>query len=200
MKVRGVLRICTVLVGLFTKVRIRPHAFQLLILSFVLQVFIMFGIVLGSPGKWVWQDPTGKLQYSRLPFPNGTVSQQYGDRIMDFSVVGYNASNSQCCPHVAATHPNITVKQGGTCADIQHAIDSVAQMELQGEFRGVVVLEPGIYKVHNNETVSCLGGHSWARSLTAVIAAPTVMTAHGTLHMVSTQSHRLLTTIIAPAH
>lgn len=101
----------------------------------------------------MWQDATGQLQYKRLPFPNGTVSKQYGDRIMDFSMVGYNASSSPCCPNVAATHPNITIR-GGTGADIQHAIDSVASMDLQGEFRGIVVLEPGIYKIYNNETVS----------------------------------------------
>jgi len=155
----------------------------------------MFGIVLGSPGNWVWQDTSGRLQYSRLPFPNGTVSQQYGDRIMDFSVVGYNASNLQCCPDVASTHPNVTVvcvKGGGTYADIQQAIDSVAQTNLTGEFRGVVVLEPGIYKIHNNETVSCLGkGNKWALPLIFHDSCfwgggggspPAVMTARGILH------------------
>ena len=78
-----------------------------------------------------------------------------GDRICDFSYAGYRAGGVALpeVPEKAKVTPT-----AGDCSDkIQAAIDSVSSMPLVNDFRGAVVLAPGIYKCSKTLTLHTSG-------------------------------------------
>ena len=85
---------------------------------------------------WVYMNSTGKLVYKRT---------ERGDRIMDFSHAGY-VGGGVALPEVPV---KIIIKPSG--ADdtdaIQKAIDEISTMPFSGEFRGAVLLAPGIFNI-----------------------------------------------------
>ena len=109
----------------------------------------------GHRSKWVYIDADGKLKYTPLP---------RGDRIMDFSLVGFNSSNPEKLPKI--THDVEPVVCSPLLRDhtpcIQAAIDKVAGKAVQGDgFKGVVQLMAGRYGialVHLLHDVPCCCG------------------------------------------
>lgn len=92
-----------------------------------------------AQSQWVYPGPDGKLLYKTTPA---------GDRIMDFSSAGYMGGG--------VALPNVPVKRTVTpsgkaddTAVIQAAIDEVAAIPLQGNFRGAVLLAPGTFICSN---------------------------------------------------
>jgi hypothetical protein len=83
------------------------------------------------------------------------VTNAKGDRICDFSYAGYRAGGVALpdVPEKAKVTP-----MAGDCSDkIQAAIDSVSRMPLVNEFRGAVVLAPGVYKCSKTLTLHTSG-------------------------------------------
>jgi hypothetical protein len=96
--------------------------------------------------EWVFYGSNGKLQYK---------TTEKGDKIMDFSHAGYMGGGI-AIPDVAA---KITLKPSGNddTQTIQEAIEKVSKMPLQGNFRGAVLLEPGVYKISKTIEISASG-------------------------------------------
>lgn len=93
-----------------------------------------------SRSRWVWQEG-GRLRYGTTPS---------GDRIMDFSMVGYNASYAP--PPVVTGVKTLLVRPGSnpgqTVQLIQGAIDTISKSSPgRSGFRGVVQLAPGVFEV-----------------------------------------------------
>jgi hypothetical protein len=100
-------------------------------------VVVLAATVLAEPAtsEWVYADSNEKLVYMATPA---------GDRIMDFSYAGFRGGG--------VAIPSVSVKRsvepsGGDddTALIQAAIDEVAQLPLEGGFRGAVVLGSGTF-------------------------------------------------------
>ncbi len=92
-----------------------------------------------ATSEWVYLGPDGKLEYKTTP---------KGDRIMDFSSAGY-MGGGVALPTVVAKQ---TVQPSGApdeTARIQAAINEVAALPLQGNFRGAVLLAPGTFACSN---------------------------------------------------
>lgn len=92
-----------------------------------------------TQSQWVYPGPDGKLVYKTTPG---------GDRIMDFSSAGY-MGGGVALPDVPVKR---TVTPSGKADDtsgIQAAINEVAAMPLQGDFRGAVLLAPGTFTCSN---------------------------------------------------
>jgi hypothetical protein len=99
--------------------------------------------VTGGKSEWVYLNSAGKLEY-RLT--------EKGDRIMDFSYAGYMGGG------VAV--PDVPVKitvvpSGGDDTDIiQKAINDISAMPLTGNFRGTVLLAPGVFNISRTITIT----------------------------------------------
>jgi hypothetical protein len=93
--------------------------------------------------EWVFYDINGKLQYKKT---------EKGDKIMDFSHAGYKGGG------VAIPDVEVKIKVKPTGNDdteiIQEAINEVSKMPLQGNFRGAVLLEPGVYSISKTIEIS----------------------------------------------
>ena len=92
----------------------------------------------GATSTWVWRGTDGGLAYRQ---------QDDGDRIADFSMVGYGAgwTDLPATPPVAVT---VTATTGDATSRIQTAINSVASLPLQANgFRGTVQLGPGDFEI-----------------------------------------------------
>lgn len=92
-----------------------------------------------AQSEWVHPGPDGKLVYKTTPT---------GDRVMDFSSAGY-MGGGVALPSVPAVR---TVAPSGgpdDSAAIQAAINQLAAMPLQGQFRGAVLLAPGTFVCGN---------------------------------------------------
>jgi hypothetical protein len=97
--------------------------------------------------EWVHPGPNGKLVYKRTPT---------GDQIMDFSTAGY-MGGGVALPMVPVKR---TVQPSGNSDDtatIQAAIDEVAALPLVGNFRGAVLLSPGVFTCSNTIVISASG-------------------------------------------
>jgi hypothetical protein len=96
---------------------------------------------------WVYAGPDGKLVYKTTPA---------GDRIMDFSSAGYGGGGVTL-PTVAVRR---TVQPSGKADDtatIQAAINEVAALPLQNNFRGAVLLAPGTFVCSNTIYIPASG-------------------------------------------
>jgi len=93
--------------------------------------------------EWVYMNPEGKLVYKKT---------ERGDRVMNFSHAGY-MGGGVALPEVPV---KTTIKPSG--ADdtdvIQKAIDEISTMPYSGEFRGAVLLAPGIFNITRPITIS----------------------------------------------
>jgi autotransporter-associated beta strand protein len=105
-------------------------------------------VVCGATSTWVWRGADGSLAYR---------SQSDGDRIPDFSMVGYGAgwADLPATPPVVVT---VTATTGDATSRIQTALNSVAALPLQANgFRGTVQLGPGDYEIAGQLKISASG-------------------------------------------
>ena len=114
-------------------------------------IAVFAGVVMTIPGdppssEWVYRGTGGKLVYKTTPA---------GDRILDFSHAGY-MGGGVALPDVPV---RLTVRPSGSddTDAIQAAIDEVAARRPDGEFRGAVLLEPGIFRIGRTLRVSASG-------------------------------------------
>ena len=102
----------------------------------------------GATSTWIWRGSDGSLDYR---------TQADGDRIPDFSMVGYGAgwTDLPATPPVVVT---VTATTGDNTSRIQAAINSVASLPLQANgFRGTVQLAPGDYEIAGQLTITASG-------------------------------------------
>src|SRR5712671_597061 len=89
--------------------------------------------------KWVTTGVTGRLIY---------VPDAEGDRILDFSNVGYKGRGSELLPNDIATVRTVSPIAGDDTANIQAAINAVSAMPLGANgYRGAVLLTAGDYDI-----------------------------------------------------
>jgi hypothetical protein len=110
------------------------------LLSFLLCATIgVSALAENATSEWVYPGPNGKLVYKTTPA---------GDKIMDFSSAGY-MGGGVALPAVPVKR---TVKPSGNGDDtavIQAAINEVAALPLENNFRGAVLLAPGTFVCSN---------------------------------------------------
>jgi autotransporter-associated beta strand protein len=102
----------------------------------------------GATSTWIWRGGDGSLDYR---------TQADGDRIPDFSMVGYGAgwTDLPATPPVVVT---VTATTGDTTSRIQAAINSVAALPLQVTgYRGTVQLAPGDYEIAGQLKITASG-------------------------------------------
>lgn len=80
----------------------------------------------------------------------------HGDRLLDFSNVGYRGKGAQLLPQVATVVTRAPI-DGDDTQNIQAAINQVAQMPLVNGFRGAVELSTGHYDIAGQLTISASG-------------------------------------------
>lgn len=86
----------------------------------------------------------------RLDYP----ADAAGNRIPDFSYAGYRGGN-QPLPNVSGIFTlTVSPEDGDDTARIQAAISAIEARELQGAFRGVVQLAPGVFQVGRTLRIS----------------------------------------------
>jgi pectin methylesterase-like acyl-CoA thioesterase len=100
-----------------------------------------------AKSEWVQAAEDGKLVYK---------TTSAGDRIVDFSYAGY-MGGGVAIPNVPVKR---SVKATGGADDretIQAAIDEVAMMPIENNFRGTVLLGPGTFTCSEPITISVSG-------------------------------------------
>lgn len=99
--------------------------------------------------KWVKTGVTGRLIY---------VPDAQGDRILDFSGVGYQGRGSQLLPNDIPTVLTVSPIAGDDTANIQAAINAVSAMPMQPNgYRGAVLLSAGEYDIATQLTINASG-------------------------------------------
>ena len=104
--------------------------------------------VFGATSTWIWRGTDGRLAYR---------SQADGDRVPDFSMVGYGAgwTDLPATPPVVVT---VTATTGDCTSRIQTAINTAAALPLQANgYRGTVQLGPGDYEIAGQLKISASG-------------------------------------------
>ncbi len=115
-------------------------------LGLLCAALLLVGRADGAESVWAHRGYTGRMIY--LP-------DAEGDRICDFSMVGYKQGKSLI--------PDVPVKatvapgQGDATARIQAAIDQVAAMHLVNGFRGAVLLKAGSYDIQSQLKINASG-------------------------------------------
>jgi hypothetical protein len=102
----------------------------------------------GATSTWIWRGSDGSLDYR---------TQADGDRIPDFSMVGYGAgwADLPATPPVVVT---VTATTGDNTSRIQAAINSAAALPLQANgYRGTVQLAPGDYEIAGQLKITASG-------------------------------------------
>ena len=100
-----------------------------------------------AASAWVYPGPDGKLVYKQMPA---------GDRIMDFSSAGYMGGGVPL-PVVPVKRTVEPSGKGDDTAIIQAAIDEVATVPMTGNFRGAVLLAPGVFTCSNTIVLPASG-------------------------------------------
>ena len=99
--------------------------------------------------KWVTTGVTGRLIY---------VPDAEGDRILDFSNVGYKGRGSELLPNDIATVRTVSPITGDDTANIQAAINAVSAMPLGANgYRGAVLLTAGDYDIATQLNINTSG-------------------------------------------
>jgi hypothetical protein len=99
--------------------------------------------------KWVTTGVTGRLVY--VPDPQG-------DRILDFSNVGYKGRGSDLLPDDVPTLRTVSPVAGDDTANIQAAINQVAALPLQANgYRGAILLTAGDYDIATQLNINVSG-------------------------------------------
>lgn len=103
----------------------------------------------GAESEWVRTGVTGRLVY---------VPDAEGDRILDFSAVGYEGRGVEAIPSFVAPQARIGPISGDDTANIQAAIDAVSSLPLGPDgFRGVVQLGAGRYDIEGQLEIRASG-------------------------------------------
>jgi hypothetical protein len=105
------------------------------------------GGVLAVESAWVRPGPDGKLVYKTTPA---------GDRIMDFSHAGF-MGGGVALPEVPVQRTVSPTGTGDDTAAIQKAIDEVAALPLEANFRGAVRLGAGVFLCSSPLSISASG-------------------------------------------
>ncbi|PRP82249.1 hypothetical protein PROFUN_06261 [Planoprotostelium fungivorum] len=114
----------------FQKGKMRATCFFLL---------LALGVHAAVQSDLVKYDSKGRLAYTK---------NSQGDRIMDYSSVGYRGGQALPDPSVIPTKVSVNPSGGDDTATIQGAIDRVAGFALDANgFRGAVYLRPGTYHI-----------------------------------------------------
>lgn len=99
--------------------------------------------------KWVTTGVTGRLIY---------VPDAEGDRILDFSNVGYKGRGSELLPNDIPTVRTVSPIAGDDTANIQAAINAVSAMPLGANgYRGAVLLTAGDYDIATQLNINASG-------------------------------------------
>ena len=101
-----------------------------------------------AESQWVRTGATGRLIH---------VPDAEGDRILDFSRVGYQGRGTQLIPDSVPNIAIVAPVSGDDTANIQAAINAVAAMPLVDGFRGAVLLQQGHYDIGTKLTVGASG-------------------------------------------
>ncbi|TWU24555.1 hypothetical protein Pla144_34390 [Bythopirellula polymerisocia] len=115
---------------------------------------VAIGVLLAYPclaaeSQWVQTGATGRLVY---------VPDAEGDRIMEFSNVGYRGRGTELIPNNVPTIITVSPVAGDDTATIQAAINLVSAMPLgPNGFRGAVLLEAGDYDIATKLTINTSG-------------------------------------------
>ncbi|MGA2868205.1 MAG: hypothetical protein ABSF34_03465 [Verrucomicrobiota bacterium] len=126
--------------------RIGKWIFRSLLAALATGVCLQNRAVSAAESEWARIGPDGKLTYKTF---------SVGDHIMDFSYAGYMGGGVKI--------PTVPVKMiiapsgSDDSATIQEAINKVSNMELQGGFRGAVLLGPGIFNCSRTLTIQASG-------------------------------------------
>mgnify|MGYP001178210132 CR=1 FL=1 len=98
---------------------------------------------------WAYPGVTGRLIYA---------PDAQGDRIMDFSGVGYRGRGVELIPNLVPTIVTVAPVAGDDTATIQAAIDLVAALPIGPDgFRGAVELTAGSFDVHTQLNITASG-------------------------------------------
>ena len=115
---------------------------------------VAIGVLLAYPclaaeSQWVQTGATGRLVY---------VPDAEGDRIMEFSNVGYRGRGTELIPNNVPTIVTVSPVAGDDTATIQAAINQVSAMPLgPNGFRGAVLLQAGDYDINTKLTITTSG-------------------------------------------
>lgn len=117
-------------------------------LAVALACLLLPAVAVAQTSKWVTTSVTGRLIY--VPDPQG-------DRIQNFSMVGYGAGK-RAIPNNIPVVVHIDPIAGDNTAHIQNAINAAAAMPLQANgYRGAVELGPGIFNVDGHLSITTSG-------------------------------------------
>ncbi|MDZ4657558.1 MAG: hypothetical protein SH868_08250 [Bythopirellula sp.] len=98
---------------------------------------------------WIKTGATGRLLY---------VPDAEGDRILDFSNVGYRGKGTDLIPQAVANAVIIVPMAGDDTAQIQAAINQVSALPLGPDgFRGAVLLQPGTFDIGSQLEIRASG-------------------------------------------
>ncbi len=117
-------------------------------------LFMIWLALLACPGQaaesvWVNTGVTGRLIY---------VPDAEGDRILDFSNVGYRGQGTELIPAAVPNSVIITPIAGDDTAQIQAAINQVAALPLGPDgFRGAIQLQSGTYDIGSQLEIRASG-------------------------------------------
>jgi hypothetical protein len=108
-------------------------------LAVMLLVLLATAELQAAESIWVKAGTTGRLIY---------VPDAQGDRILDFSSVGYHGRGTELLPESITNQVVISPIVGDDTAQIQAAINQVSTLPIgPGGYRGAVLLQPGTYDI-----------------------------------------------------
>lgn len=102
-----------------------------------------------AESHWILTGQTGRLIY---------VPDAEGDRILDFSNVGYQGRGTDLVPSSVANRVTLSPIAGDDTANIQAAIDQVSALPMGADgYRGAVLLGAGIYDIESHLEIRASG-------------------------------------------
>lgn len=123
---------------------VRHCPWVLAVLSIVFQATTQ-----AAESQWVTSGETGRLIY---------VPDAQGDRILDFSNVGYQGRGTALIPSNVATAAMVAPVAGDDTASIQAAINQVSALPIGADgYRGAVLLEAGTYDIDSQLEIRASG-------------------------------------------
>jgi hypothetical protein len=125
---------------------VRLRALFLIVLAFAIS---SAAAALAAESKWIRTGVTGRLI---------NVPDAEGDRILDFSDVGYKGRGVELLPDNIPNVVTVSPVAGDDTTSIQTAINAVAAMPLGSDgFRGAVLLSAGDYDINTQLTIGASG-------------------------------------------
>lgn len=119
------------------------------VLAAALALLAFVETALAAESQWIRTGVTGRLVY---------VPDAEGDRILDFSRVGYKGQGTALIPNNVPNVLTLAPIAGDDTAQIQNAINQVSSLPLGPDgFRGAVELGAGHYDVNTQLTIAASG-------------------------------------------